>query len=222
MNSRPGKVGDNMFRIVLIETDILVKQEHFSLLASKSPNCGSLMSPIKKNGSGNLIDQISKKTVHLGSDMWSPGQPNGQDLQQCIEYSTSTGHFNDQSCSSEECFICKWIREPVFVVRGLCKTSDVDEKYVLLPDVTYDDSLFFFGFGDYNIIYSKDMNSWLIVADRMDDLIKPDGSKEPSKIIGAFQPEKFGNQMPIGRHAWNLTTAECIGMVHLKLSGVGL
>mgnify|MGYP007045158184 CR=1 FL=1 len=64
------------------------------------------------------------------------------------------------------------------------------------------------------------MNSWLIVKDQMDNLIKPDGTKEPSNIIGAFQPNKFGNEIPIGMHLWNLTTEECNGMVHLKLTGV--
>ena len=136
-----------------------------------------MISPIKKNGSGNLIDQISDKTVHLDGDMWEPGEPNGLDLQQCIEFDAMTGEFDDESCSFKTCFICKWINEPVFLLRGLCKTSEIDEKYVLLPDVTYDDSLFFFGFGHYNIIYSKDMNSWLIVTDLMDDLIKPEGKE---------------------------------------------
>ena len=181
-----------------------------------------MISPIKKNGSGNLIDQISNKTVHLDHDMWESGQPNGLNLQQCIHFDASTGEFDDESCSLKRCFICKWLREPVFILRGLCKTSEIDEKYVLLPDVTYDDNLFFLGFGNYNILYCKAMNSWLIVKDQMDDLIKPDGTKEPSNIIGAFQPEKFGNQLPIGRHTWNLTTAECNGMVPLKLTGVCL
>ena len=198
-----------------------MKQFNFSLLASKSPNCGSLFSPLKKNRYGNLIDQISNKTVHL-DHMWEPGQPNGQDLQQCVQFSPSTGKFNDQFCSFKTCFVCKWINEPVFFLRGLCKTTEIDEKYVLLPDVTYDDNLFFLGFGDYSILYHKAMNSWLIVTDLIDDLIKPEGLKEPSKIIGAFQPDKFGNQMPIGRHVWNLTTADCNGMVPLKLTRVGL
>ena len=154
--------------------------------------------------------------------MWEPGQPNGQDLQQCIQFSPSTGKFNDKSCSFKTYFVCKWINESVFVLRGLCKTAEIDEKYVLLPDVTYDGNLFFFGFETTNIIYRKDMNSWLIVMDLLDDLIKPEGLKEPSKIIGAFQPDKFGNQMPIGRHVWNLTTPDCNGMVPLKLTVVGL
>ena len=181
-----------------------------------------MISPIKKNGSGNLIDQISNKTVHLDGDRWKPGQPNGLDLQQCILFDASTGEFDDESCSFKRCFICKWLREPVFFLRGLCKNSEIDEKYVLLPDVTYDDNLFFLGFGDYNILYCKAMNSWLIVKDQMDDLIKPDGTKEPSNIIGAFQPKKYGNQLPIGKHKWNITTAECDGMVPLKLTAVCL
>ena len=154
--------------------------------------------------------------------MWLLGQPNGQEMQQCIQFFASTGEFNDESCSYKTCFICEWVREPVFVLKGLCKTIEVDEKFVLLPDVTYDDNLFFFGFGTHNIIYNMDMNSWLIVADLMDDLIKPEGMLKPSKIIGAFQPDKFSNQMPIGRHVWNLTTATCNGMVPLKLTSVGL
>ena len=181
-----------------------------------------MISPIKKNSFGDLIDQISNKTVHLDGDMWKPGQPNGLDLQECIHFDASTGEFDDESCSLKRCFICKWLREPVFILRGLCKTSEIDEKYVLLPDVTYNDNLFFLGFGDYNILYSKKMNYWLIVTDLMDDLIKPEGMKEPSKIIGVFHPEKLGNQLAIGRHVWNITTAECNGMVPLKLTGVGL
>ena len=198
-----------------------IQQQNISLPASKSPNCASLISPIKKNRSGNLINQISKEIVHL-DHMWLPGQPNGQEMQQCIQFFANTGEFNDESCSYKTCFICEWLKEPVFLLRGLCKATEIDEKYVLLSDVTYDDNLLFLGFGDYNILYHKAMNSWLIVTDLIDDLIKPEGMKEPSKIIGAFQPEKFSNQMPIGRHVWNVTTAECNGMVPLKLTGVGL
>ena len=177
------------------------------------------MSPIKKNRFGHLIDQISNETVNL-DNMWSSGQPNGQDLQQCIELYISTGKFNDESCALKTCFMCKWYSEPVFVLRGLCKTTEVDEKYVLLPDVTYDDNLFFLGLARTNILYSKEMHSWLIVTDLMSELIKPEGTKIPSTIIGAFQPNKFGNEIPIGMHLWNLTTEECNGMVHLKLTGV--
>ena len=177
------------------------------------------MTPIKKNRFGHLIDQISNKTVNL-DNMWSSGQPNGQDLQQCIELYTSTGQFNDESCTYKTCFMCKWYSEPVFVLRGLCKTTEIDEKYVLLPDVTYDDNLFFLGLARTNILYSKEMHSWLIVTDLMSELIKPESTKKPSTIIGAFQPNKFGNEMPIGMHLWNLTTEECNGMVHLKLTGV--
>ena len=199
----------------------MVKQSHFSPLVPKRPNCGSLISPLKKSRSGDLIDQISNETVHL-DHMWSPGQPNGQDLQQCIRFYASTGQFNDESCSHKACFICTWLAEPLFVLRGLCKNTGVDEKYALLPDVSYDEYLFFLGLEFNNIIYSKDTNSWLIVGDLLTDLIKPEGLKKPSKIIGTFQPDEFSNQLPIGRHLWNLTTTECKGMVPLKLTGVRL
>ena len=195
--------------------------KNISLSVSKTPICGLLISPIKKNETGNLINQISKETVHL-DHMWSLGQPNGHEIQQCIQFYASTGEFNDASCSYKTCFVCEWIREPVFFLRGLYKNSEVDEKYVLMPDMTYDDNLFFYGFELTNIIFKKNMNSWLIVADLMVELIKPEGLKEPSKIVGAFQPDKFGNQMPIGRHTWNLTTADCNGMVPLKFTSVGL
>jgi hypothetical protein len=220
MNTTPGKVGGYKFQIILSQTFFLNNFNHFPLV-SKHPYCKSVMTPIKKNRSGHLIDQISNETVHL-DHMWSSGQPNGQGLQQCIEFYTSTGQFNDESCAYKTCFMCKWYAEPVFVLRGLCKNTDVDEKYVLLPDVIYGDNLFFLGLARNNILYSKEMNSWLIVTDLMSDLIKPEGTKEPSAIIGSFQPDKFSNQMPTGMHVWNLTTAECNGMVHLKLTGVGL
>ena len=64
------------------------------------------------------------------------------------------------------------------------------------------------------------MNSWLIVEDRVKDLLTPTSTKLPSKIVGMLQPDKDSNQLPVGTHTWNISDPNCNGMIDLKLSGV--
>ena len=184
--------------------------------------CGSRRnSPIIKAIDGTWVDLNSNKSVDMeGDDMWLDGQPNGEDLQNCTAFHVSNGKFLDVDCFQPSCYICAWKNEPLFQFRGLCGDSRIDSLYALLPEVTYDENVFFSGLYTTNILFSKKMNSWLIVEDNLNELITPTSIKEASKIVGVFQPEKYSNQLPIGSHLWNITDPNCKTTMSLKLTGV--
>ena len=112
------------------------------------------------------------------------------------------------------------MNKPLFILRGLCSNSGIDHQYVFLPQIVYNERMFFFGFGANNILFSQEKNSWLIIEDTIVDIIKL--KKKPTKIVGSFQPDEISNKIPIGRHMWNLTSGQCNGMVPLKLTGVSV
>ena len=180
-----------------------------------------LHSPLRRKRNGVWYDLDSNETVDL-KDLWLDGQPDGKEFQKCITYNLETGRHADDGCSVKGCFACSWISEPLFKLRGLCKNSEIANEYVLLPNKTYDETVFFLGLGETNILFRKDMNSWLIVKDKLSDLIKGNITTMPTNILGVFQPDKLSNRMPIGTHSWNLTDEECKGNISLKLTGVSI
>ena len=91
----------------------------------------------------------------------------------------------------------------------------------MLPQYTYDGTIIFFGFEKTNIIFSQEMNSWLIVEDSIDDLLETSNKRKPSKIIGTLTLDKMNNRVPIGKQFWNLTE-NCKTIQFLKLTGVSL
>ena len=184
--------------------------------------CGNRRnSPIFKTTHGKWIDINSNKTVDLeGNGMWLKGQPNGQDQENCTAFHVEEGKILDLDCLKHSCYICAWTNEPLFQLRGLCSNSYIDTLYALLPTKTYNESLLFFGLLRNNILYSQQINSWLIVEDKLKDLITPKSTMMPSKVLGVFQPDKYSNQLPVGTHLWNITDPNCKGRMSLKLSSV--
>ena len=96
------------------------------------------------------VDLNSNTTVNL-DQMWLQGQPNGQDIQESTTFHVKNGKFDDVGSSFKSCFVCAWIKKPLFILRGLCSNSKIDHQYVLLPQVVYNDRMFFWGFGENNI-----------------------------------------------------------------------
>ena len=152
--------------------------------------------------------------------MWKPGQPNGGDLQECTVYSTEDAKYSDIECSVKTCYVCVWKKEPLFSLRGLCFDTEIDHQYVLIPQHKYDGNMFFFGFGNSNIIFSNEMRSWLIVANTAEDLLNSGVNTKSLHILGIMQLEKHSNNIvPIGTHFWNLTD-RCDRIMALKLTHV--
>ena len=161
--------------------------------------------------------------------LWYPGQPDGIGFEDCSKFDAETGLYIDAVCSgNKECFVCTWKKESIFYLRGFCSGSRidrdmkfVDREYVILPHLTFNEHIVFFGFGQTNIIFSHKLKSWLMVEDKWKYLF--DGSRqinEPEKIVGIFKPTIQSNQLPVGLHLWNIT--DCEGPVLLKLTSVSV
>ena len=160
--------------------------------------------------------------MHLLKYVFSKGQPNGADLLPCAEYNTDGGKYHDSSCQVKSCYVCAWNHMPVFTLRGLCGNTQLDSKYILRPEITYDGNVFFYGIEMNNIIFNKAIRSWLIVEDKMKTLIRPGPVSGPNTIVGTFQLDKFSDHyMPVGTHLWNITD-RCNNIIPLKLTQVSV
>ena len=179
------------------------------------------ISPIRRTSNGSWIDQNKNEIINM-DNIWNKGQPDGGDLQQCATFLETSGKFDDSSCSYKSCFICGWNREPLFTLRGLCSNSNLDNQYILRTDITYNENLFFYGMSNNNIVYSNSMKSWLIVEDKIEDLLKTGTFSVPSRIIGIFKLNKLGKHyLPVGTNFWNVTEPGCSNnMMPLKLTKV--
>ena len=190
-----------------------------------SPKCeeGSMMAPINRMENEKWIDMNTNKLVDM-NPFWKTGQPNGRELQKCAGYNLQTSKFWDIDCPLKYCFVCIWEDEPLFHLKGLCKNSQIDIAYVLLPNWTYDGNFVFSGFDSTNIIFSNDNDSWLIVNDTLAEIQKAVESNlaYKPKILGKFEPDKFSNQLPIGLKLWELTDEDCRKNVSLKLTVVSI
>lgn len=167
---------------------------------------------------GSWVDLYTNEAVQTDG-MWRSGQPNGEDLEECLSYDAYTGEFVDRACSNEEvlCFTCVWTKEPMYSLRGLCSNANVDTNFNLVPHLTYDKNIFFLGFVRSSILFSNEMKSWLIVEDKQKELFLSNATK-PTNIIGVYTPDRSGNQLPIGMHSWNITG--CQDQLMLKLTPV--
>ena len=165
------------------------------------------------------VDQ--NENVFIQNSLWSLGQPNGGDIQKCSAYNINSGKYYDDSCFYKACFVCSWIYQPLFTLRGLCAKSQIDTQFVLRPKLEFDKNIFFYGVGRNNIIFDSAKHSWIIVEDKAEDLIGPENTfARPKNILGTLWLDKSDNpHTPVGTHLWNLTD-RCSNELPLKLTGV--
>ena len=165
------------------------------------------------------IDQ--NENITLDNSLWSPGQPNGGDIQTCSTYQISSGKYLDSSCLFKSCFVCSWKNQPLFTLRGLCAKSEIDTQFVLRPQLDFDKNVFFYGVGKNSIIFDKEKNSWLIVEDKAHELIGPENtSARPKNILGTLWLDNSdSHHTPVGTQLWNLTD-RCNSLLPLKLTSV--
>ena len=165
------------------------------------------------------VDQ--NENVFLQNSLWSPGQPNGGDIQKCSTYNIDSGKYYDDSCFYKACFVCSWKYLPLFTLRGLCAKSQIDTQFVLRPQLEFDKDLYFYGVGENNIIFDKEKHSWLIVEDKTHELIGPDNtSARPKNILGTFWLDNpDSHHTPVGTQMWNLTD-RCNTLLALKITSV--
>ena len=179
------------------------------------------IAPFRRMPNETWVDQ--NKNDMLPDSSWNPGQPNGGDLQKCSTYSMITGKYYDCSCLYKSCFVCSWKYQPLFTLRGLCTKSQIDTQFVLRPKLDFDKNVFFYGVGKNSIIFDEEKQSWLIVEDKIYELIGPENSPaRPKNILGILWLDDSENHhihTPVGTQKWNLTD-KCNNVLPLKLTSV--
>jgi hypothetical protein len=63
-----------------------------------------------------------------GFHPWSPGEPNGDTQESCVELKNYE-LWNDEGCSSLRCTACQMKETPLFEMRGLCVGSTFEANY---------------------------------------------------------------------------------------------
>ena len=182
----------------------------------QSNDCSELrVSPIIRNNQGLWIDHNTEKEVDL-SEKWAQFQPNGLDLQECTYYNISDGTFSDIKCDNTDCFTCTWSKTPKLLLKGLCEFAEIDHRYYLDPDLIHDDLLVFVGYRKNHIVFSKQLDSWLIIED-----IPLDGVL-PEKILAKVNMNNHGNSFPLGTQFWEMNDSECGDIRVMKLTTVSV
>ena len=178
------------------------------------------MAPIRRSLNGSWINVNNNEIVDM-EDLWNSRSPYGGDLFHCTGFHANTCKYYASTCISKTCFICVWKNTPVFTLRGLCTNTQIDKQFVLLPEKTFDRNVFFFGIGKYNMIFSQETRSWLIVKNSVEEIFKPEGISTVSlDVVGAFKPDQSNaHHLPVGTHSWNLTE-NCNIVAQLKLTQV--
>ena len=182
------------------------------------------MAPIRRSSNGSWINLNNNEIVDM-DDLWNNRSPYGGDLFDCTgfepNFEANTCKYYSTTCISKVCFICVWKNTPVFTLRGLCTNTQIDKQFVLLPEKTFDRNVFFFGIGEYNMIFSQEMRSWLIVKNSVEEIFKPEGISTVSlDVVGAFKPDQSNaHHLPVGTHFWNMTD-NCNIVAQLKLTQV--
>merc|ERR1719219_390276 len=99
----------------------------------KQEECkGKIWMPVKKNVTTNQwVDIVENKTPKFLP--WYPGTPDGGKLQNCVILE-ERGLWDDKFCHEKYCHLCKVNTGIHFELNGLCKDSELDEKYILRSD----------------------------------------------------------------------------------------
>ena len=195
------------------------KEEFIKMHNDSSTNhdykqCDYVLLPIYYNDQGHWEDNFGQ-TLTSTQLKWADGEPNGNGKQRCVVADINYD-FYDTFCSSKRCPICKWIKNPVFYLKGLCPKSNIEHRYVLRINERYQGYLAFKGFSnDYYIVFDINQQRYVLVKS-----IKLDGRISPinDNIIGVSFAES--NAMPIGLQTWEINDGKCNQTAQLKLTSV--
>ena len=181
--------------------------------------CGdnALFLPIYLNNHGEWED-LHRKTLSSTRLKWHEGEPNGSGRQRCV-VTTKEYTFYDVFCYSKFCHICKWDKNPVFFLKGLCPQSNIEYRYVLKINELYHGNLAFKGFSnDYYIVYDISKQTYVLAKSiNFEDQNIP---IDDDKIIGVSS--SGSNSMSIGVQTWKLNDEMCNETIKLKLTSVRL
>ena len=145
-------------------------------------------SPVKNPYTNQVIEYTN----------WLPGYPNGNFLDRGEFWHTwiwknGESRILHRSDSYPLCFVCngKGISLPTFRLRGLCKKSQFDRKYILASNKK--DVMFLQGDRHTNITYNRRNKQWVMTS--MRKMIEYEtGGREPEATEPVIATSKVSNQ----------------------------
>ena len=129
---------------------------------------------------------------------WELGQPNGLNLEKCVNLKLDNETYSDIDCDDLVCHLCTFQNTQVYTIRGLGSDTGliryddrefwIDRTYIFLPaKIKNAKSLSFLGYSESKIKWNFETNTWSIQDKKKNEL--------------AF-PQSQGNNVPIGKHIW--------------------
>lgn len=96
------------------------------------------------------------------------------------------------------CTVCNIPNQPVFTVKGVCGTTDIDWNYYLSVDTNYQVN-FYEGYKKTNILLDENSQKWYFTP----------VAGFPLNFNAEFSPSKFTTKYPVGRNQWIVNDAVC-------------
>ena len=182
-------------------------------------HCNHVWLPINQNDDEEWVDTSSKQVLASTDLPWRSGEPNGGGRQRCV-FTTPSFTFVDLFCSSSACPICKWNKNPVFFLKGLCSHSKIEYRYVLKINELYQGNLAFHGFSNnYYILYDVSRQAYILT--RSIDFNDQETLIHDNKIIAMSLSSKTNNAKAIGLQTWKINEEICDQQtIQLKLTYV--
>ena len=124
---------------------------------------------------------------------WVANFPDGELHENCASLSDSGG-YNDIRCSAKYCFVCDLPRRAIVNVRGLCKDTKLDTRYVWIENII--DGYYEFRGTIHSFIRFNDiLGHWTV------------SSKKNPDTYAVL--EKSQSTYPLGRKIWTLHNDSC-------------
>ncbi|XP_042213264.1 uncharacterized protein LOC121860243 [Homarus americanus] len=124
---------------------------------------------------------------------WSPGEPNGWRIDNCLVLSNYNYRWGDVGCYNKLCFSCSRTNLDYLQLRGMCQINEHQTRFLL--DGYINGKPFFRGYYGL-IIYHSGVKEWIL-----HDIV--------GNVTLATVSMMYSTDYPIGRQRWTVNTSFC-------------
>ena len=179
-------------------------------LSESNPACAAtIWTPYKRDSNGKWINGNNLQEENLNGQ-WAENQPDGEvGFQDCAYENLEDGLLYDDQCFEKLCFPCIWDYDPLFYIKGLCDSSEINTNLILVAGELKNGHVMFQGFDEHHIIFNG--TDWVIVKDI---------SNKTAEVFGIYTPAKQDVNLPVGTNFWTFFEEGCEGTIPIKLTHV--
>ena len=172
--------------------------------------------PIEKQISVDWHWHIQGTTNQPEFVPWGKGEPNGRLFHRCALLRLSSKTFGDRSCSHEVCFWCHFTYKNQFLLRGLGKNTDLDNRYILKQS-KFNDKIVLQGVSKGMLLFDPDESTWVVYNRSRVNL---NSTLKPNQKLAKLWHEYDQKELPVGLNKWYLKNKHGFQERLLKFSKV--